>query len=125
VTSENGEADVSGHGQYLMAIAYDRVDDTFILSAAPEECGRVKYRINEVGSLQVHHRDPVSAYADSRSGSMGQYRRHHRFDIGKLNFEPLPAAAVLLFKDGQIEIVRRAHSSNVGTRLDSILTVFR
>jgi hypothetical protein len=88
----------------FMTVAYDRVGGYFVVFTDPKGYGRIRYRINEAGCLQIHYRDHSSAYPDPQSRPMGRFRRHYRLDVERLNFERLSDSTVLVFKDGEIEI---------------------
>ncbi|WP_224032455.1 hypothetical protein [Paraburkholderia caribensis] len=87
-------------------VAYDRIGGNFVVFADPKGYRRIRYRINEAGHLQIVYRNPADESAEALSRPMGRFRRNARLDIERLNFERLPEAAVLMFRDGEVTVRR-------------------
>ncbi|MBN3758561.1 hypothetical protein G3N95_37015 [Paraburkholderia sp. Tr-20389] len=120
-TSVDDDVDDVSQSGFIMVVAYDRTGKNFYLVADARECGRIKYRINEAGHLQIHYRDPASAYADAQPRPMGRFRRNYRLDVDRLNFERMPKDCMLVFRYGEVEVQRilQAGSAGADVRLDT------
>ncbi|MEM5364842.1 hypothetical protein V4C53_02210 [Paraburkholderia azotifigens] len=108
---------------FIMVVAYDRTGKSFYLAADARESGRIKYRINEAGHLQIHYRDPASAYADAQPRAMGRFRRNYRLDVDRLNFERMPNDSLLVFRDGGVEIRQTSRLDEETVQLEHLWAV--